>query len=110
MKGEASRVGPVPAKPDLDLPPVPIAPQPIPVAPQPTVDQLIAVLEDLKRRREALDKQEKAVTEQLKARLKDQEDRLTKLGLNSPKPALVPKVEVRDIDIGPAPVIPVAPK
>jgi hypothetical protein len=78
--------------------------------PPPTVDQLIAVLEDLKRQREALDKQEKAVGEQLKERLKEQQDRLTKLGLNAAKPALAPKVEIPHIAIGPVPVVPVPPK
>ena len=70
---------------------------------------LIATLEDLKRQREALEKQEKAVVEQLKGRLKDQQERLTKLGLIPPKPAEADKIDVPGIEVTPPP-IPAAPR
>jgi hypothetical protein len=96
-------------EPVLDVRPAPPNDRiPAPVAPQPpTVDQLIAVLEDLKRQREALDKREKAVAEQLKERLKEQQERLAKLGLNPVKPE---KIEVPGLEFVPPPAVPVAPK
>jgi hypothetical protein len=99
-----------PRGPDIEIAP-PGVRVPAPAGPQPpSVDQLIAMLEDLKRQREDLDKQEKAVAEQLRERLKEQQERLARLGLNPPKPALTPKVGVPDIEFVPPPTVPAAPK
>jgi len=71
-------------------------PQAAPAPPQPkTVDQLIDDLTELRRQKAELEKKEEAVVKQLRDRLKQQKDRLSKLGIEpTPVPAPAPAVEV----------------
>jgi hypothetical protein len=111
---------PQPPAPSTPLPPPAIDPlpsQPLIAAPVPdkgpaTVDELIVTLENLRKQKEAIEKQEKVVAEQLKERLREQQERINKLGLNSPrsepKTAEVPKREAVELpglpDLPPRPV------
>jgi hypothetical protein len=82
---------PVPP-PDIKLPTVTPAPAP---APPPTVEDLIKHLEHLRKQKADLEAQEKAVVAKLQERLKDQSDRLNKLGINLPGPP-IPDVKDRE--------------
>jgi hypothetical protein len=68
--------------PTVNLTPVPV---PTPAAP-PTVEDLLAQLETLRKQKAELEKQEKAVVAKLQERMKDQADRLNKLGIIIPAP------------------------
>jgi hypothetical protein len=69
--------------PDIKLPTAQPAPTP---APAPTVEDLLAQLEKLRKQKADLEKQEQAVVAKLHERLKDQGDRLNKLGVITPPP------------------------
>jgi hypothetical protein len=60
----------------------------------PTVEVLIAELEKLRTQKAALEAREKAVVTKLQERLKDQKDRLNKLGVLPQNPPLPP--DIRD--------------
>jgi hypothetical protein len=55
----------------------------------PTTEQLIALLEDLRKQKEAIERMEKQVGEQLREALQRQKDRLAKLGVTGPDPSLI---------------------
>ena len=86
---------PIPAPiPDFKPPPTPPVHVPTP-APPPTVEDLIKQLELLRKQKAELERQEQAVVAKLQERLKDQGDRLNKLGLITPPPP-PPQPEVKD--------------
>jgi len=92
--------------PYVTLPTVPPTPEPAP-ATEPTVEALIKHLEQLRKQRADLEAQEKAVVTKLRERLKDQGDRLTKLGVLPPAP--LPPVEA-PVPERPPVIIPESPK
>ena len=77
---------------DTAIPPLPT--QPIPVLAPPatpptaTVEDLIRQLEQLRKQKADLEQREKAVAAKLQERLKEQSDRLTKLGILPSQPVL----------------------
>lgn len=86
----------------------------IPQAPAPrTVDQLIDTLSELRRQKAELEKKEQAVTAELREKLKEQRERLSKLGIEPapvPPPAAVGGVFLSDIPgVVTAPVSPPGP-
>jgi hypothetical protein len=113
----AAPVAPTPPIPPLDLPIVPgtqIPPAPsAPVAPatKPTpllqsVEELLGELEKLRKQKAELEKQEQALVAKLHDRLKDQTDRLHKLGVAA-APAVAPPpardFEAKDSEAPPSP-------
>jgi hypothetical protein len=66
----------------------------------PTVEDLIKQLEVLRKQKADLEAQEKAVVSKLQERLKDQKDRLSKLGVlpQAPPPPPDAKDDVRPVD------------
>jgi hypothetical protein len=76
--------------PEIKLPTV--APTPTP-APPPTVEDLIKQLEQLRKEKAELERQEKELVNKLQQRMKDQADRLNKLGIVLPAP---PQPEAKD--------------
>jgi hypothetical protein len=97
---QTGRPQPVPA----DSPYVPVPANPAPplavtlpaTAPAaPTVEDLIKQLEQLRKQKADLEAQEKAVVAKLQERLKDQKNRLSKLGVLLQNPPLPP--DIRDV-------------
>jgi hypothetical protein len=79
-----------PAQPRIDQE-IPLDPPLKPAAPPPpsSVDALLDQLEQLRKQKADLERREKALVEQLQNRLKNQSDRLQKLGVAAPT---VPKI------------------
>lgn len=77
--------------PKID-PPVAYMTVSVPQSPPPkTVDQLISDLTELRRQKAELEKKEQAVAAELRLKLKEQQTRLTKLGIEpTPAPQQVP--------------------
>jgi hypothetical protein len=88
--------------PRLELPQLPSPSTSVPdvtrsAAPvQPTVEQLIVQLENLRRQRAELERQEQTVAAKLQERLKDQGERLNKLGI-IPAPTVQPAKDDENI-------------
>jgi hypothetical protein len=92
-----------PSEPRVPLPDQPAFPAEAPVpdtakasarpAPAPTVEDLIAQLEMLRKQKADLERQEKDLVAKLQERMKEQADRLHKLGIVLPAP---PTSEVKD--------------
>lgn len=84
-----------PPRIDVDLPPITPTPPRAP-APAPTVDDLINQLEQLRKQKAELEEKEKLLVGQLQGRLKNQTERLTKLGVITPPPPS--KEDVKPVD------------
>lgn len=90
---------------DPDVPPAkPAATRPVVPPAASSVDDLISKLESVRKQKAELEKQEQAVLQQLKERLKQQGDRLSKLGVLPTPPAPPPPPDVPTIFIGPDPL------
>jgi hypothetical protein len=89
-----------PAPPGIDQE-IPLDPPVKPAAPPPppSVESLIDQLEQLRKQKAELEAREKALIEQLQGRLKNQSDRLQKLGVAAPTvPKIAEKEDVKFLD------------
>jgi hypothetical protein len=78
---------PPPLAPPTNIPgvDVPVGRVTVPAVPRPeTVDDLLAKLEAVQRQKAQLEQQEQALKAKLQERLKDQADRMSKLGVTTP--------------------------